>query len=209
MTIVSLVSGGIDSLLMCKIIHEQGEKQVPIFVNYGQLSNEREWAACRTIMGICKLPDPLKINLQDYGRFIPSGITNRDRRIKEDAFLPGRNLLFLLVASSYAHSKGFDKVAIGLLSEKYSIFPDQTQKFIVNANFAINTALDDNITIATPLISFSKSDVIRLAKKYNLPLSETYSCHAGTEQYCGKCISCQEIIKSGEKETLPQFRKRG
>jgi len=117
--------------------------------------------------------------------------------------------LFLSIASSYAHSQGVDKVAIGLLSEKYSLFPDQTENFIVNANFAINAALGDNITILTPLIAFSKTDVIKLARRYDLPLGETYSCHSGNEEYCGKCVACQEIIQSDEGSSLPQLKKRG
>ena len=47
MTTVSLVSGGIDSLVMVKIIEQQGEKQIPIFIDYGQLARDREWQACK------------------------------------------------------------------------------------------------------------------------------------------------------------------
>lgn len=115
-------------------------------------------------------------------------------------------MLFLLIGCSYAHYKGAKKVAIGLLSEKYHIFPDQTERFIVNANIAMNEALNDDIAIVTPLINFSKGEVIELAKHYELPLSETYSCHSGHNKYCGECIACKQIINSIGK-TLPQFEK--
>jgi len=193
---------------MSKIIDSQGEDQIPIFVDYGQLSRNREWEACKKVLKESDLPEPIRIDVSGYGRLMSTGITDSKKHVHNDAFLPGRNLLFLVVAGSYAHYKGAKKVGIGLLSEKFHLFPDQTERFIVNANIAINEALNDNIAIVTPLIKFSKSDVITLAKHYGLPLNKTYSCHSGGEKYCGKCISCLEIINSIGKD-LPQFGGEG
>lgn len=202
------MSGGIDSLVMSKIIDSQGEEQIPVFIDYGQLSRNKEWEACKRVLKESGLPEPIRIDVSGYGKLMSTGITDSKKHIHDDAFLPGRNLLFLIVAGSYAHYKGAKKVAIGLLSEKFHLFPDQTERFIVNANIAINEALNDSIAIVTPLINFSKSDVITLAKHYGLPLNKTYSCHSGGEKYCGKCISCLEIINSIGKD-LPQFRGKG
>lgn len=202
--IVTLVSGGIDSLVMSKIIDLQGEEQIPIFIDYGQLAREREWLACRRVLKKSNLPDPVRIDLSGYGQLMSSGITDSAKDIYDDAFLPGRNLLFLVVGGAYAHYRGAKRVAIGLLSEKFHLFPDQTGRFIVNANIAVNEALNDSIAIVTPLIDFTKSDVITLAKHYGLALDDTYSCHSGEEKYCGKCVSCLEIINSVGKD-LPQF----
>jgi len=208
MVVVTLVSGGIDSLVMSKIIDLQGEKQTPLFIDYGQLAREKEWAACTKIFEASGLPEPVKIDLSGYGKFLPSGITDKRKDINDDAFLPGRNLLFLVVGGSFAHHVGANKVAIGLLTERFHLFPDQTERFIVNANIAINEALNDSIAIVTPLMNFTKEDIFKLARHYKLPVEETYSCHLGGEKYCGKCISCREIINSVGKD-LPQFTKEG
>ena len=124
MTVVVLVSGGIDSLVMSKIIVEQREEIIPIFIDYGQLAREREWAACKIVFKESNLATPTKVDLSGFGKLMPTGITDSTKDIREQAFLPGRNLLFLIVASSYAHYKGAKKVAIGLLTEKFHIFPD-------------------------------------------------------------------------------------
>lgn len=189
---------------MSKIIDVQREEQIPIFIDYGQLAREKEWLACKRVFEESNLPEPIRIDLSGYGKLMSTGITDSTKHIHDDAFLPGRNLLFLVVAGSYAHYKRAKKVAIGLLSEKFHLFPDQTERFVVNANIAINEALNDDIAIVTPLINFTKSDVIALAKHYGLPIDRTYSCHSGEEKYCGKCISCLEIINSVGKD-LPQF----
>jgi len=209
MTTITLVSGGIDSLVMGKIIEKEGGEQIPLFIDYGQLASDKEWEACKRIFKKSNLPEPIKVDLSGYGKLISSGITDTSKDIYNEAFLPGRNLLFLVTGSSYAHHKGAKKVAIGLLAEEFHLFPDQTGRFIVNANVAVNEAMDDDIIIVTPLINFTKNDVIKLAKKYNLPLNETYSCHLGQEKYCGKCISCKELLSSSEGKSLPQIKGKG
>lgn len=205
MGVVALVSGGIDSLVMCKLLEKEGQEIMPIFIDYGQLANEKEWASCRKVFEISNLPEPEKIDLNGYGKSIKSGITDSNKDIYTDAFLPGRNMLFLIVAASYAYQKGINSIAIGLLSEETHLFPDQTEEFIVNANFAINSALGDYMTILTPLINFGKNDVVILAKRFGLPIGQTYSCHSGKNTYCGKCISCKEIIDSAGMDSFPQF----
>lgn len=209
MATVALVSGGVDSLVMCKLLTGQGEEVLPLFVDYGQLAAENEWEACKNVLGASDLPEPEKVDISGYGKLIQSGITSGKRDLRSDAFLPGRNLLFLVVASSYALQKGMRNVAIGLLSEGGHLFPDQTQEFIVNANFAINSALGEPFTIITPLINFNKKDVVNLARKHNLPIKKTYSCHLGKEKYCEKCIACKEIIDSVGKKGFPQFEGAG
>lgn len=205
MGIVTLVSGGVDSIVMAKIIEKQGEEIIPIFIDYGQLAAEKEWTACQKLFRESGLPEVIKVDLKSYGKLIPSGLTDKSKDIYRDAFLPGRNMLFLLVGAAYAHYVGEKKVAIGLLSEETHLFPDQTGEFIVNANFALNSALGDELIILTPLINFSKSQIIKLAKHYNIPLEKTYSCHLGSDRYCGRCVACKEIIDSGEKDSFPQF----
>lgn len=209
MTIITLVSGGIDSLVMAKIIEKEEDEQIPLFIDYGQLAAEKEWKACKNILKKSNLPEPIKVDLSGYGKLIKSGITDSKRDIHKEAFLPGRNLLFLVVGSAFAHQNGAKKVAIGLLLEELHLFDDQTGRFIVNANVAVNEAMGDDIVIVTPLIKFLKNDVIKLAKHYNLPLEETYSCHSGQEKYCDKCISCEELRDSPEGRDLPQFNREG
>jgi len=203
MPTIALVSGGIDSVVMCKILEKQGEKIIPIFIDYGQLSNEKEWDSCLNLFELSNLPKPKKVDLSGFGKEFPSGITSKDKDIKNDAFLPCRNLLFLLVGAAEAFQEGAENISIGLLTEESHLFPDQTEEFIINSNFAVNSALGKNLIILTPLINFKKEEIIQLAKEYDIDLSKTYSCHKGGDKYCGECISCQEILDTDEK--LPQF----
>ena len=205
MGVVVLISGGIDSIVMCKILENQGEEIIPIFVNYGQLSKDKEWESCLKLLKSNHLPSPKRIDIPNFGESFPSGITSKDKRIEEDAFLPCRNMLFILLGAAEAFQKDVEKIAIGILDPETHIFPDQTPEFIVNCNFAINSALAKDFIILTPLINLKKWEVIELAKKYKIDLSKTYSCHKGGNTYCGECIACKEILEN--KRDLPQFEE--
>jgi 7-cyano-7-deazaguanine synthase len=191
MRVVTLSSGGVDSSVTMLLLKRRNHFVFPLFVNYGQLSVEREWHACQNI---CKFLDlkPERMDVQGFGKLIPSGITNRDCDVEKEAFLPTRNLMLLTLGAAYGYVKAAHVVAISLLSNP--IFPDQTKDFVQEAQKTISKALGIDITILAPLIDLDKSDTLRLARKYGLPIEDTYSCHSGGEIPCGRCISCQERI---------------
>lgn len=190
MSIVSLVSGGLDSTTMAILAHEEKIIQFPLFIDYGQLNMERELNACLKNFERYELPTPKIIRLNGYGALLSSGLTDPSKRIFDDAFLPCRNLMFLTVGSAYAYQCGASGVAIGLLDEAFSIFPDQTVDFIRDTQALISKGLGYSVHIMTPLMSFSKAEVVRIAKLKGI--SGTYSCHAGTVEPCGICVACRE-----------------
>lgn len=201
MKLVTLVSGGIDSTLMSILAKEQKFELYPLFIDYGQLGNKLEWQACIYNHSKHKLPEPKKLSVAGFGKLIHSGLTDRKLRVKEDAFLPGRNTLFLLAASSYAYQVQSKNIAIGLLTDQFKLFPDQSREYILAAEKFISMEMDYKLKILTPLMDLNKAEVIELARSKKI--SKTYSCHLGTPEPCGKCISCLEI-----KNALQNLKKK-
>src|SRR5580692_11127679 len=160
MSIVTLVSGGLDSTLMAVLAKEAGIEQFPLFVNYGQRSLNRELAACRRSMRHSRLPAPAVANIPGFGTLIRSGLTDRTLHVVEDAFTPGRNLLFLLLGAAHAYQLGANAVAIGLLNERTSLFPDQTSQFIMMSQAMLSECMGRSVKVLTPLSEFSKHDVV-------------------------------------------------
>jgi 7-cyano-7-deazaguanine synthase len=189
--IVVLVSGGIDSSVILQQLREKGHTVLPLFVDYGQLASQREWSALEKICTYLKLI-PEKIDVHDFGRIVPSGLTSQEIDIQKEAFTPTRNLLFLTLGAAYGYKQGAYVIATGILANP--IFPDQTKDFLAMTEQTLSIALGVKITILAPLISMDKFDSIMLARKNGLPIDLTYSCHAGTEKPCGKCISCRERL---------------
>lgn len=192
MSIVTLVSGGLDSTVMALLTKEEGLTQFPLFIDYGQLGKNRELQACRENFIKHELPTPQIASLGGFGALLSSGITDPNKHILEDAFLPCRNLMFLTVGAAYAFQCGASTLAIGLLDEAYHLFPDQTRKFLADTEALLSQSLGSPIKLVAPLMSFSKADVLKLAKA--MGVSNTYSCHAGSEIPCGVCIACREYI---------------
>lgn len=194
MKVVTLLSGGLDSTLLTYLLHEEGAIQFPLFINYGQLNYENEIESCKRNCSLIGINHPEIIDVSGFGKTIESGLTNNQLDINLDAFLPNRNAFFLLIAASYAYKKQCSHIAIGLLNEKNSIFPDQTRSFLDAMENTLSISLGRSIAILSPLMNLTKGDVISLAKVKGI--SDTYSCHSGGNEPCGICISCLEFINS-------------
>lgn len=199
MSIVTLVSGGLDSTVMAVMAAEEGLRQQPVFVDYGHRAARAEWAACKLVLRKQKLPPPLRINMSGFGAAVPSGLTNSSMDVLADAFLPCRNLLFLLAGAAVASRRGASSVAIGLLNEKNRLFADQSKQFLSSAQSILRTATATSISIVAPLMDLEKASILELAKRRGI--TGTYSCHSGTRRPCGRCISCREIFGALGGET--------
>lgn len=191
MSVVPLVSGGLDSTLVAYLAKEEGLNLHPLFINYGQRAVEAELVACKRSMAKLGLDNLQIADLSGFGALIRSGLTDPSQRVIEDAFTPGRNMLFLLVAAAHAYKVGADAVSIGLLHEETALFPDQTSSFLQEAESLITRVMGRNIRVLAPLAAFHKDEVIALAAIKGI--EGTYSCHIGGEVPCGNCISCNEF----------------
>jgi len=191
MSIVTLVSGGLDSTLMAVLARDTGVVQYPLFIDYGQRALRKELATCRRSMKRFDVPKPKVASLGGFGLLVKSGLTDPSLPIMEAAFTPCRNLLFLLTGAAYGYTVGAEGIAIGLLHESSSLFPDQTSHFLKSAEAVLGECLGRSIRVLAPLSEFTKRDVVRLAEEKGI--SGTYSCHAGTSPPCGVCISCKEF----------------
>ncbi len=191
MSLVTLVSGGLDSTLVAYLAKEEGLEQYPLFIDYGQCSRDRELEACRKAMVRLGLTGPEVADLSGYGALIRSGLTDPSLRVLEDAYTPGRNMLFLLTAAAYAYQREADTVSIGLLHEETALFPDQTSAFLREAESLITHSMGRKIRVVAPLAAFAKREVVELARIKGI--TDTYSCHLGSQEPCGDCIACNEF----------------
>lgn len=190
MSIVTLVSGGLDSTLMALLTAESKIEQFPLFIDYGQIFYSREYESCIRNFKKLHLPRPLRMDLSGFGRAIPSGLTTSKKDVYSDAFLPNRNLLFLVCGAAYGQTIGAAAVAIGLLNESNHIFPDQTQEFLTSAEIVLAKSLGGEMKVVAPLMSFRKVEIVALARRKKI--TRWYSCHSGRKKPCGRCISCYE-----------------
>ena len=188
MKITCLISGGIDSITLLHRLKIEDHKIFPLYINYGQKAHKKEFSC---VSNACaKLG--LSLNCIDISNLhlISSGLTSKDISSIDEPIFPNRNLILLSIAASFAFDNDCNIIAVALLGD--SAFPDQTKEFIKNTEITISSSLGTKMKIWSPFIQLNKLEVVRLAKKYQIDLNQTYSCYEGTEEPCGQCLGCQD-----------------
>lgn len=120
-----------------------------------------------------------------------------------NTFVPGRNLLFIIVASMIAYHRGLDVLVTGICENDYSHYPDCRDDTIKALQIALNLGMAMKIKLETPLMWFKKSTTWQLA--YNLGgqnlidliRENTHTCYLGIRNVlhdwgygCGSCPAC-------------------
>ena len=209
MKAIVLLSGGIDSATTLYCARARGYKAFCLTFDYGQ-RHKRELRAARILARqsastwrLLKISLPWKgSSLLDKSMKLPKAAVGRKNI--PTTYVPGRNIIFLSYAVSYAESIGAPRIFIGANQVDYSGYPDCRKGFLDSFSDAVNKGTRQGvekggIIIDAPLINKSKADIIRTAVKLNVPLEHTWSCYKGGAHPCGKCDSCL-IRNKGFKE---------
>ncbi len=212
---VVLLSGGVDSATTLAIAKDSGYEVYAISFRYGQ-RHHFEIEAARKVareMDVKKhlimdidlssfggsaltddIPVPKREKVEDIGREIP--IT----------YVPARNIIFLSLALGWAEVLCCTDIFIGVNAIDYSGYPDCREEFIKAFEKAVNLGTKSGvegkkIKVHTPLISLTKSEIIKKGLKLGVDYSLTHSCYDPDEKRraCGRCDSCL-LRKKGFEE---------
>lgn len=207
---ISILSGGLDSTVATSYYKDKYKIHAITF-NYGQRSSDME---IKSAVAICEKLD-LKhtvIELPWLAALGGSALTSQKEVPKLEinqldnkefcnvtarkVWVPGRNVVFTAVATSFAEAKGAEKIIMGWDLEEAATFPDNSKKFLNAFNFVLEIGSPDDIQIKAPLIDMFKKDIVKLGEEIDAPLNLTYSCYMGGEIHCGKCESCKRRIRA-------------
>ncbi|TKY84231.1 7-cyano-7-deazaguanine synthase QueC [Pectobacterium polonicum] len=111
-----------------------------------------------------------------------------------NTFVPGRNILFLTLASIYAYQVGAEAVITGVCETDFSGYPDCRDEFVKSLNQAIVLGIARNIRFETPLMWLNKAETWALADYYqqlDTVRYHTLTCYNGIKgDGCGQCAAC-------------------
>ncbi len=117
-------------------------------------------------------------------------------------YVPARNTIFLAYALAWAEVIPANDIFLGVNAIDYSGYPDCRPEFIEAfenlANLGTKAGVEaSRFQIHTPLIKFSKADIIRKAVELDVDLSLTHSCYDPSPEglACGACDSCLLRLK--------------
>ena len=115
-------------------------------------------------------------------------------------FVPGRNLVFLVLAAVWGYPRGYRDMVIGASEVDYSGYPDCRGPFLKAAEQAVSLALDEGYRVHAPFLRWGKAEIWRYAAAegaLELIREKTHTCYLGvrTELHswgygCGMCPAC-------------------
>lgn len=155
-----------------------------------------------------RLKDDHVLDAGVLGRLSDTALT-RDTAIEmgehglPTTFVPGRNLLFLVLAGALAYRRGLKHIVTGVCETDYSGYPDCRDDTIKAVQVALNLGTERRFVIDTPLMWCDKAATWALADELGgaalteLIVSHTHTCYEGDRATrhdwghgCGHCPAC-------------------
>jgi 7-cyano-7-deazaguanine synthase len=199
---VVLLSGGLDSVTALAIAKSEGYDCHTISFDYGQRHRTELDAAENLAQKAGVVTHKvIQIDLRAIGG---SALTD-DIAVPESeqqgipvTYVPARNTIFLSIALGWAEVLNAEAIFVGVNAVDYSGYPDCRPEFIDAferlANLATKSAVEGSaIYIRAPLMTFTKSQIIKCGTELGIDYSETVSCYQADAQgrACGQCDSCR------------------
>jgi 7-cyano-7-deazaguanine synthase len=227
-------SGGLDSTTLMGYMLENGYVVQPINLNYGQ-ENVVEMKAQDNVVnyfqdryGKNRVYDTIKLDLtplvnpiQDIiNNFRKNGFDNKeldDANLKH--YFPNRNLLFSSIAGVFAETlayfNGLKETAICIGIHKHTTYKpywDITSDFANAVQNVVNLNDAMKVTIATPFVEWTKSNIVKYMLEKNIPYELTWTCYEPQidEEYyvpCKVCQACVERENAGIENNINNINK--
>ena len=148
------------------------------------------------------------VDLSLLGKLSDTALTREvDIALREDGlpntFVPGRNLMFMMVAATVAYRRGLDVLVGGMCETDFSGYPDCRDDSMKALQVALNLGMATRLKLVTPLMWLDKAATWTLAQELGGPplvaliRAETHTCYLGERGTlhdwgygCGTCPAC-------------------
>jgi 7-cyano-7-deazaguanine synthase len=202
-TAIALLSGGLDSATAAALAIEAGYRVIGLSFDYGQ-RHRRELQAAAALASTLALAEhhTITVNLAAWGG---SALTDPTLAVPSTGveagaipitYVPGRNTVFIALGLSLAEARGADRLVLGVNAVDYSGYPDcrpdYLEAFQTLADLASKAGREGHgARLWAPLLTWSKTEIVRQAARLGVPIASTWSCYSGGVQPCGVCDSCR------------------
>lgn len=221
---VVLLSGGLDSATTLAIAKSQGFACYAMSFRYGQ-RHEVELACSQKVAQSLGVKEHLvtDVDLRAFGgSALTSNVEVPKERSNEDmnqgiptTYVPARNTIFLSFALAWAEVLEASDLFIGVNALDHTGYPDCRPEYIKvfeqMANLATKAGVEGTakFEIHTPLIQFTKDQIIQKGLELGVDYSITNTCYdpSPAGMACGKCDACilrlQGFADAGKKDPAP------
>jgi len=207
---IVLVSGGMDSCVTAAIARGENDELAFLHVSYGQRTEVRERKAFNDIGDFYGVEQRLDISIEHLAMIGGSSLTDKTIDVTEanveskeipTSYVPFRNANMLSIAVSWAGVIGATAIYIGAVAEDSSGYPDCRTEFYQAFQKTIDagTKPETHIEICTPIIHFSKAEIVKKGIELDAPLHLSWSCYRSEDLACGTCDSCALRLRGFEQ----------
>ncbi|MEI7684443.1 MAG: 7-cyano-7-deazaguanine synthase QueC [Planctomycetota bacterium] len=208
---VILLSGGLDSAVALAIARSQGFLPHALSFAYGQ-RHAIELESAKAIVqaqGVSRhIIVPIDLRVFGGSALTSDAPVPKNRPTDEMnhgipiTYVPARNTIFLSFALAFAEVAQASDIFIGVNALDYSGYPDCRPEYVAAfsamANLATTAAVEGApLTIHTPLIHWTKAQIIQKGLDLGVDFALTSSCYdpAPDGAACGRCDSCTLRLK--------------
>ncbi|MEV9530381.1 7-cyano-7-deazaguanine synthase [Aliarcobacter butzleri] len=227
-------SGGLDSTTLMGFMLEDGYTVLPINLNYGQ-ENIVEMKAQSNVIeyfqkryGKDKVFDTLELDLTPIVNPVQNIIKNfrkngfKNKELDEanlKHYFPNRNMLFVSIAAvfaeTFAYFEGLEEATVCIGIHKHTTYKPYWDITVDFANAVQNVVSLNNaikVTVATPFVEWTKSDIVKYMLEKGIPYELTWTCYEPqieSKYYipCKKCQACIERENAGIENKISNINE--
>ena len=219
---VVCVSGGMDSCVTAALA-ARTHRLAFLHADYRQRTEDRERACFHRLADHFGADHRLLADFPALGAIGGSSLTDAAMPVREGepekgrvptSYVPFRNAHLLAAATSWAEVLGAEAVFVGAVAEDSSGYPDCRPEFYRAYQEVVNlgTRPETRIRIVTPVIGFTKAEIVRQGHALRVPFEMTWSCYLSEDLACGTCESCRlrrrGFAEAGVSDPLPYRARR-
>jgi len=210
---VVLVSGGMDSCVTTAIA-QRAHRLALLHINYGQRTERRELEAFNDIADHYHAEHRLVISMEHLAKIGGSSLTDPSVPVTRanlqatdipSSYVPFRNANLLSAAVSWAEALGAHALYVGAVEEDSSGYPDCRKDFFDAFQSVVRAGTKPmtSIQVVTPVIGFTKKDIVLKGVELRAPFHLTWSCYQREDLACGVCDSCALRLRGFQQAGTP------
>lgn len=203
--VVLLYSGGIDSTAAGLLLKQQGYEVYPLYLDYGQSSAEAERYLAETVPERLGFKPTQIIQTGLMKQLTKSRLLGQKAVDDSDAWVPGRNTLFMVIAGIYAKQIDADGISIGYMLDDNFVFGDNDYFHHKSMEELLSKTFLQPMEVFLPTKSMHKRELIKILYDSG-DLDLTVSCwNAQLENQ--QVLSCHQCANCRERDSLVEALK--